>query len=215
MASRKIPFVNGEYYHVFNRGVAKMPIFHNAHDFRRFTKTMLYYQKDGIKPRFSFTTDKALDISAFPNNVSLICYCLMPNHFHLLVKQEKEGGITEFISKLSNSYTKYYNTKRKRIGPLFQGEFKAVHIQTTEQLLHLSRYIHLNPLIGYVTKALPLYKWSSYHEYINNNGVIKICEKSIILNQFKTIEAYKVFITDHEKYARELEIIKHQLLDDP
>ncbi len=214
MPSRSIPFVNGEYYHIFNRGVAHMQIYRNASDYKRFIKAMQYYQKAGIKPRYSFYDPKIHILDLNKNLVDIVCYTLMPNHFHFLLKQTEEGGITELVSKLTNSYTKYFNTKYKRVGPLVQGEFRAVYIQTNEQLIHLSRYIHLNSLVGFITKDLDLYPWSAYHEYINTIDT-KICSKEIILAQFKSPEDYKKFVLDQEDYGKRLEAIKHQLLDYP
>ncbi len=157
MPTRKIPFVNGEYYHVLNRGVAHIPIFNNKRGYEQFTKTMLYYQIENPKPRLSYFSPKSPLLNVDKKIVEIVCYCLMPNHFHFLLRQVREGGISEFISKLSNSYTKYFNIKNKRIGPLFQGEFKAIHIETNEQLIHLSRYLHLNPLVAYLIKDLEEY----------------------------------------------------------
>ena len=144
--------------------------------------------------------------------VDIICYCLMPNHFHFLIKQLKDGGITEFISKLSNSYTKYYNVKYNRVGPLLQGEFKAVLIESDAQLIHVSRYIHLNPIASFLVKDLNEYRWSSYKEYVENdtNG---ICNKEAVLSFFKSPKDYEKFVLDQVDYAQRLEIIKHQLLD--
>ena len=95
---------------------------------------------------------------------------------------------------------------------MLQGDFKAVHVGTNEQLLHLSRYIHLNPLVGYVVKDLDEYKWSSYPEYVNlvNN---QICNKKIILDQFESPQKYRQFVLDQADYGKKLEAIKHQLLD--
>lgn len=214
MPYRKVPFVNREYYHVFNRGVASMDIFHNDFDRKRFIKTMLYYQLDGPKPRFSLLSPSVTPLNKNGKIINFISYCLMPNHFHFLLQQVKENGITEFISKLSNSYTKYFNTKNKRVGHLLQGEFKAVHIRTNEQLIHVSRYIHLNPLVGYVTRDLKTYPWASFQEYIDLNKN-DICSKRIILDQFKSPQDYEKFVLDHEDYARKLESIKHLLLEDP
>lgn len=175
-------------------------------------KTTLYYLIDGPKPRFSIFSPTTQLLNAEKRIVEIVCYCLMPNHFHFLLQQKRDGGITEFASKLTNSYTKYFNIKNRRVGPLFQGEFKSVYIETNEQLLHLSRYIHLNPLVDYVTKYLENYKWSSYIEYINSsiNGA---CQKDIILNQFKSHNDYKQFVLNWEDYGKKLEAIKHQLLD--
>lgn len=213
MPSRKIPFVNEEFYHVFNRGVAKMQIFNNFYDYNRFLKTILYYSIDSNKPKFSIFASTTSLLDKTKKTVDIICYCLMPNHFHFLLRQIKDGGITEFISKISNSYTKYFNTKNKRVGPLLQGEFKAVHVETNEQLIHLNRYLHLNPLVGYIAKDLEDYPWSSFKEYINQTKE-KICTKEIVMEQFKDIEEYKQFVLDQEDYAKQLEMIKHQLIDE-
>ncbi len=211
MPSRAIPFVNNEYYHVFNRGVAKMPIFNSSFDYKHFMNTFLYYHINGPKPRFSFFRNKPIELKNNEKIVEVICYCLMPNHFHFLLRQKEENGITEFISKLSNSYTRYFNVKNKRVGPLFQGEFKSVYVESNEQLLHLSRYIHLNPLIGYVTKDLKTYRWSSYPEYL---GLAKdICSKEEVLGQFKSVKDYEKFVMDQVDYARALDFTKHMLLD--
>lgn len=190
-----------------------MPIFGGAVYYRRFLKSMFYYQLEGPKPRFSLfaPTSNFLNLNK-KKIVDIICYCLMPNHFHLLLGQLREGGITEFISKLSNSYTKYFNIRNKRIGPLFQGEFKAVHVESNEQLIHLSRYIHLNPLVGYLTDDLETYRWSSYPEFISQSNA-NICPKKIILDQFKSYKNYMKFVLDQEDYGKQLEFIKHQLID--
>lgn len=206
------PLVNGEYYHIFNRGVAKMNIFRNSYDSQRFLKTMLYYQILGPKPRFSLFTPTTNPLDQSKKIVEIICYALMPNHFHFLLKQLVDKGITEFISKLSNSYTKYFNTHSKRVGPLLQGEFRSVLIESNEQLLHLSRYIHLNPSVSGLGDNLEEYPWSSYLEYIGSNTQ-EVCSKSIILDQFKSPKHYQQFVLDQESYGRELEIIKHKLLD--
>jgi len=191
-----------------------MPIFTDNFDYRRFMKTALYYQLEGPKPRFSIfnPNPNIAPLENRANIVDIVCYCLMPNHFHFLLQQKKDEGITEFISKLSNSYTRYFNTKDNRVGPLFQGEFKSVYVETTEQLIHLSRYIHLNPLVGNITKDLETYNWSSYPEYLGkiNDGV---CSKNIVLDQFESVETYRQFVLDYEGYARELKMIKHQILD--
>lgn len=189
-----------------------MQIFSTAFDYRRFLNSVLYYQIEGPKPKFSLFKVKSVKLDNNKKIVDIICYCLMPNHFHFLLQQKKEGCITEFMAKLSNSYTKYFNTKNKRIGPLLQGEFQSVHVGSNEQLVHLSRYIHLNPLIGYITKDLNNYRWSSYLEYLGLAGN-NICSKEIILDQFKSLDDYKQFVLDQIGYARELDTIKHQLLD--
>lgn len=189
-----------------------MQIFNNFYDHNRFLKTMIYYSIDGLKPRFSIFTPTTTALNTNKKIVDIVCYCLMPNHFHILLRQKRDGGITEFTSKLSNSYTKYINIKNNRVGPLFQGNFKAVHVETNEQLLHISRYIHLNPLVSYVARDLDNYKWSSYPEFVSFIGS-EVCDKKIILDQFKSPEEYKRFVLNQADYGKNLEVIKHQLLD--
>lgn len=213
MPSRVFPFVNGYFYHIYNRGVEKRPIFEGAWDYSRLVKTIQYYQLSGPKPRLSiFLKYKTFKPDSHKKIINVISYCLMSNHFHFLLKQTRDGGITEFISKLSNSYTKYYNTKYHRVGPLLQGEFKAVLVESDEQLIHLSRYIHLNPVVSLLVKELNQYRWSSYHEYVGNkNG---ICSKEDILGFFKSAKEYQKFALDQIDYGKQLEKIKHQLIDE-
>ena len=141
-----------------------------------------------------------------------MCFCLMPNHFHFLVKQLKENGISIFVSQLSNSYTRYFNVKYNRVGPLFQGAFKSVRIETEEQLIHVSRYIHLNPVVSGIAKRPEDYRWSSYAEYITQAPFF--CSIEEVISLFKISQKYKKFVEDQIDYARTLEFIKHSLLDE-
>lgn len=214
MPYRTTPLINDSYYHIFNRGVEKRYIFSGPKDYKRFLSILFYYQFSGPKPSFSlYRRFKNQNFSNNPKIIEVLAYCLMPNHFHLLLKQLTDNGVSEFIGKISNGYTKYFNTKHNRVGPLFQGAFKAVLVETDEQLLHVSRYIHLNPYVSELVKDLEAYKYSSYREYIGLDEV-EICSKELILNFFKTTKDYKKFINDHSGYALGLEQIKHMLLDE-
>ncbi len=137
----------------------------------------------------------------------------MPNHFHFLIRQLKENGISKFMSQISNSFTKYFNTKYNRVGPLFQGAFKAVLIESDEQLIHVSRYIHLNPIVSGLVKNLEDYRWSSYLECIK--PIDTFCSTNEILGFFTPDERkrYKEFVEAQIDYGRKLEKIKHQLID--
>ncbi|RJQ36975.1 hypothetical protein C4559_04590 [Candidatus Microgenomates bacterium] len=213
MPYRSTPFLSENFYHLFNRGVEKRIIFSDDHDYQRFLQTLYYYQFSGPKPRFS--THKKFKIKDFSHNpkiIDIICYCLMPNHFHLLIRQVKEGGIQEFIQKVINSYTKYYNTKHNRVGHLFQGVFKAVPIETDEQLLNVSRYIHLNPYVSDLTKNSETYQYSSYQAFIGKTSDT-LCVKKPILDFFQDEVAYERFVNDHASYAKEIEYSKHLLID--
>lgn len=212
MPGRKVVFVNDCYYHIFNRGVEKRDIFTQLKDYKRFTKALNYYRLCGPKPSFSKFNQFSLHKPSVANKlVSVLCYCFMPNHFHFLVRQLKENGVSTFISQLSNSYTKYFNTKYRRVGALFQGVFSAVMIESGEQLIHTSRYIHLNPAVSGIVNRLEDYPWSSYHEYMNGPF---ICDTSEILNFLHSKEKYKKFIEDQIDYGTTLEILKHQLVEE-
>jgi REP element-mobilizing transposase RayT len=176
MPYRESIFSAGNYYHVFSRGNEKRDIFLDPADYERFLSKMQEYK--------------------VIHKISIICYCLMPNHFHLLLKQNTNKSISSFIHRLTVSYSMYFNKRYDRVGHLFQGRFKAKCITKDEYLLHLSRYIHLNPLeiINSIEK-LEEYPWSSYGEYLNISN-IKICEKEIILKQFNNnpLQTYKKFV---------------------
>ena len=136
----------------------------------------------------------------------------MPNHFHFLLRQKTDDGLSKFVGDLLNSYTKYFNIKNDRVGPLFQGRFRAVLIDNDEQLVHVSRYIHLNPLIANLVSDIESYPWSSYRDYLGlgNNTFVKTAE---ILDLFKSKEDYKQFVLDQVDYARVLDQFKHKFLD--
>lgn len=215
VAYRITPFTDQGFYHIYNRGVEKRHIYSIERDYQRFLESLYYYQFTGPKPPFSrkhLPAFQKLDFSKNSKLVEIICYCLMPNHFHLLLRQTQEGGVQKFMQQTLNSYTKYFNTKHDRVGPLLQGAFKAVSIETDEQLVHVSRYIHLNPFVADLIKDLETYSYSSYPTYIGSDNH-SLCHKEPVLSLFKNPDEYKKFVTDHSGYAKELELIKHLLLD--
>lgn len=211
MPYRTTPFVNGQIYHIFNRGSEKRIIFQSNRDRARFLKSLQYYQLTDPKPRFSKFSLSGNKELKDKKVVEIFCYCLMPNHFHLLIRQLENDGISKLMSKFLNSYTKYFNTKYDRVGALMQGQFKAVLVESDEQFIHLSRYIHLNPVVSYIVKNLKDYPWSSYKEYIQDYE--GFCDKKEVLNFFKTPAAYEQFVLDQTAYGMELELIKHKLID--
>lgn len=145
--------------------------------------------------------------------IELVAFCLMPNHFHLLLRQEMDQGISDFMQKITNSYTRYFNTKHKRVGPVFQGAFKAVHVETDGQLLHLSRYIHLNPLVSFIVRDQDFlsYPWSSLNQYLEGDN--NYLDSQSILNNFSDPQGYLEFVKNQVDYGRELERIKHLTLE--
>lgn len=213
MPYRNIKFANGRYYHLFNRGVEKRDIFSLKEDYQHFLETLFYYQFGNPKP--SLSTHKRFKLVDFENNQKIIeinTYCLMPNHFHLLVRQLDKNGVQDFARKVLNSYTKYFNTKNKRVGHLFQGAFKAVPVETDKQLLHLSRYIHLNPFVANLVNKPEEYQFSSLQEYFEDLAN-NLCSTEIILNQFRNKKDYQKFIRDYQHYAKELAEIKNLTLE--
>lgn len=212
MPRRKVSFVNGYYYHVFNRGVEKRDIFLSETDKVRFIRTVAYYRYLIKFPKFSkFNPNIHVNVQS-EMLISLIAFCLMPNHFHFLIRQEKENGILDFVRKISNSYAKFFNIKYDRVGPLLQGKFKAVMVESEEQLIHVARYIHLNPYVIGLTDDLKNYPWSSYLEYLKK-GDYSLCERDLLLSFFPNLESYEEFHNDQKDYAKSLEENKHNFID--
>lgn len=204
---RKIPLVTNHIYHVFNRGVNKNEIFFSEKDYKRFTLAARHYIAKNSK--FSYDKPNSDPVSAASKSkVEILAYCLMPNHFHFLIKQLDDNGITSYMRRFMNSYVHYVNIKYKRVGPLFQGRFKGVLIESDQQLLHVSRYIHLNPLVSDLVASLDDYLWSSYFTYTQNRED-GLCNPDLILSSFKTKKDYKQFVLDQKDYARSLEKLKH------
>lgn len=196
------PFVDGYYYHIYNRGVEKRPIFNSTWDYYRFFTTLNYYRISPLVMKLSdFRRGKKTIKEAKDQKqiVEILAYCLMPNHFHLLIKQESEEGITKFLKKITNSYTRYFNTKYDRIGPLMQGTFKAKLIDTDEYLLQLSKYIHRNPF-SHILKRNISYPYSSYSHYLSNDSH-PFCNKKPVLSYFSNSNPnldYKNFVEEGE-----------------
>src|SRR3989344_3618833 len=223
MPFRKTLFVNNQYYHVLNRGVADSIIFNNVYDYQRFSHLIRFYRyknpplsfskynKLPLEQRVEFA--KSLQEKGKPQ-VELYSYCLMPNHFHFLLKQTLDYGIQKFLTNLQNGYAKYYNIKLKRFGPLFQSRFKAKIILTDEVFLHVSRYIHLNPTSSYLAsmKELPSYTWSSLPEYFKTSDT-SFLNTNFILKMVGGKKEYKKFIYNQVDYQRKLQRIKHILLE--
>ncbi len=222
-AARKLIFSNGEIYHVFNRGVEKRRIFTDKREHKRAQELLWYYSHEAPQTRYSFYVKlpPAIRETHFSSlirqrkKITILCYILMPNHFHLLVRQDLDHGIAEFLADFSNSYARYFNTKNKRVGPLFQGNFKAVRIESTEQMLHVSRYIHLNPVSSYLIKLSDVgsYPWSSLGEYLQGRNP-SISTPGIVLSHFPSTERYLAFLNDQAEYAQTLEQLKHLAIED-
>ena len=196
MSTRKTVFADGEYYHVFNRGVDKRIIYADQYDMDRFFKSLVEFNV--VDPIGSLYENSFLQLGGptaklSERLVNIIAYCLNPNHYHLILEQLVDGGISEFMKRLGG-YAWYFNNKYERSGALFQGRFKAVNIDSNEYLLHASSYVNLNDRVhqlgGPTAKLVP--SRSSWGEYMDDK-IKGICEKGIILEQFKNVGEYENF----------------------
>jgi len=192
---RKVQFANGEYYHIFNRGVEKRDIFTNQEELDRFFQSMNEFNTltpIGSIYVASFRKNNLLRnlVPKSGNLVDFICYCLCPNHYHFILRQVADHGIAKFMHRLGLGYTNYFNEKYKRSGSLFQGTFKANHIDSDEYLLYISAYVNLNYKVHQLTDNLFS---SSLEDYLQDVEKEKLCDTKIILNQFANISEYKSF----------------------
>lgn len=224
MPRRLIPLVPQQIYHVFNRSIAKQPIFINQRDYERFLETVFFYSFD--KPRIRFSHFNRLDQNQKnkfledlrrdgKKNIQILGFCLMPNHFHFLIKELNGSGIVKFIGNLQNSYAKYFNTKNKRTGGLFQSTFKVARVESDEQFIHVARYIHLNPYSSYILKMpqeIENYYWSSFGHYLNKVNYEFIFPK-LLMGFFSSVEKLRKFTLDQADYQRKLSDIKHLFLE--
>lgn len=196
---RKTLLANGEYYHIFNRGTDKRTIFPDEDMFARFLQSMDEFNTTipiGSIYENSFRKERPLGnpVSKFgpkPKSlVAVVCYCLNPNHYHFILQQMEDRGIEKFMHRLGLGYTKYFNQRHERSGVLFQGPFKAIHIDSNEYLLHLSAYVNLNDRVHGLGNGVSKSSWG---EYMGQGG---FCAKEIILAQFKNAAEYKDFALD-------------------
>lgn len=211
-------------YHIYNRGIDKRVIFKDSKDYAYFLYLLKIYLLDPVLLREdiertgqSLHKKRSRERSHF-GKIELLSYCLMPNHFHLLIKQKGETDISDFMKSLMTSYSMYFNLKYKRQGTLFQGRYKAALVKEDDYLLHLSRYIHINPLKvqGLSCPKLGEYDYSSYADYLGRKNT-KWINKNVILayftenkeNSFINHSSYKSFV---EEYANDSELILGDLI---
>lgn len=207
---RKVQFANGEYYHIFNRGVDKREIFLSEEDLLRFLQSMDEF--NSLEPigsiyQNTFEKYKIKSNAQKGNLVNIICYCLNPNHYHLILEQVADNGIKKYMHRLGG-YTMFFNNKYKRSGALFQGTYKAVHVASNEYLLRLSAYVNLN---NRVHQLRGLASKSSWEEYIGDKN--EFCKKDIIMNQFNNPMDYKEFAEDALMDIKERKEMEKLLLD--
>lgn len=219
MQLRDVPFETGEYYHIFNKTIDRRLVFTTPFYIGHFYQLIEYYRSENSIKRFSHYvklcrsahSTMALTISEESSwRVHIISYCLMPNHFHFLLKQTCENGISKMFSQVLNAFTRTHNLLHKRHGQIFLSRFQSRHIKSERQLLHVSRYINLNPYTSYVlTDPLALIHnpICSLGEFnLKYKSGIKLCDKSLILNHFKTNENYIRYVLKNAKHQRKLHL---------
>jgi len=190
------------YYHVYARGASKQKIFLDASDYHYFYKLLQRYLS--AEPEVS-KTGKVYP--HFKNRITLLAFCLMTNHFHLLVYQEEAEDLQGFMKSVMTSYSRYFNLRYKRSGPVFESRYKAVRIDSDQYLHHISRYIHLNP------RRWENYTNSSLKFYTQSNTAPAWLDTNPILSMFSSAEEYHTFMADYEAMRDMLAEIKHQLAD--
>lgn len=200
---RGLRFLADQYYHIYNRGVEKRAIFLDRHDYFRFLYSLQEMNREGwvynigAKLQLKGLQAEANDSAML---VRIVCYCLMPNHFHLILRSCTEDGLPKFMHKIGTGYTNYFNKRYERTGALFQGTYKAKHIENDSYLLQLSRYLHLNPTdledkLGDKLSFARGYHWSSYRAYLKlkHRDIVRL-DREIITSQFSDLAGYGNFV---------------------
>lgn len=210
MSIRKVKLVNNEYYHLFNRGNSKQKIFHDNEDYFRFMSLLYACNSENNFKVFILTKEQSpYDFERGKQIVSIGSFCIMPNHFHILITQIEENGISKFMQKLTTAYAMYYNKKYKHTGGLFEGKFKSEHVGYDRYLKYLFSYIHLNPIkliqkdwkeIGIKNKKEALeymynYQYSSYLDYLGTKRI-----QNNILNK----KAFPEYFPNKKSFIKEI-----------
>lgn len=221
MPRRLEKFVNGSFYHVFNKTVDDLEVFDNDRNSRHFIQLLKYYRS--LKANVSFSKLKRYDSSlrkeifkktSFKKHfkIEILAYCLMPNHFHLLLKQLKTDGIVRFMAVLLDSFARYFNIASERKGPLFLTQFKSKQVKSGEQLIHVSRYIHLNPYSSSLTEklnGLENYRFFSLPAYLSRRKD-SLCKTQLIMSYFgNSRKKYQEFVYNYAERQKTLEHLKH------
>lgn len=225
-------FETGEWHHIFTRGNGKMDVFRDEQDYENFLKRLglVFGKNDDASARTGEPfvqavpgrplyrrerwTPGAIRITPFePDAFSIAAHCLMPNHFHFLIRQNSEASISKLFLKLLTSYSMYFNRKYNHVGHVFQDRFKAVRIEDDTQLKHVSAYVHVNPKIAGLVRDLKKWKYGSYPEYFSEiaGGV---CDTKILLEQFRNVREYEKFVEDSLEDIRARKDVARELMMD-
>ena len=214
MSIRKVNFVTGEHYHLYNRGNSKQKIFFDQEDCNHFVK-LLYLCNSVRSITYRDVSKNVYDFDREETLVFIGAYCPMLNHFHILIKEKTEKGISKFMQKISTAYSMYFNQKYKRTGGLFEGKFKSQHLNIDRYLKYIFSYIHLNPIklieakwkeigiknIKGAISYLRNYQHSSYLDYLNGDRIkLKILDKKEFPNYFPSKKSFEGEILEWLNY---------------
>jgi len=176
MPRRKVKFVQGEHYHIYNRGAGRQSIFLNAENYRFVLQLVNKYLT--------------------PLRVSLLAYCFLPNHYHWLVRQDGEAKAGLLPQRVFNAYSKAFNNVNNRSGTLFEDRFQAIHVGSDEYLRHLARYIHANPVRHGIADSVDLWPYSNYHEWIGTRDG-NLVNKEFVNAHFPIDGSYKAYVASY------------------
>jgi putative transposase len=198
-------------YHIYNRGLAKRDIFSSSDDYQTFLYYLSTYLLNPEKTLQKYpNTPKRTHSKSLYQEIELISYCLMPNHFHLLLKTKNETAVSKLLKQLTNAYTLYFNKRYDHTGPLFQGVYRCVEVEES-QIMQILRHIHLNPVTAFLVEKPKDYKWSSHNEYLKEK--FDLCKAEGILNNFTSVAEWEKFILDQRDYSQSLTQIQHLTLE--
>jgi len=186
---RKVSLENGEVYHIYNRGVDKRVTFLDPEDSDRFLEILDKFNTS----QNTGSLYRSKDSSGGPILVDVISFCLNPNHFHLIIRQNIDGGISKFMQKIGTGYTNYFNKKYKRSGSLFQGTFKSKHIDKDDYLIHLSVYVNLNYLVHKIDSRYKKIIRSSWDQLVGDRILLPKLDSKTILDYFGSDNEYRYF----------------------
>ena len=192
-----------QYYHVYNRGVDKQPIFKEEDDYWYFLSLFKRHLSLEVE-----TNSAGYQFKNYKNEVELIAFCLMPNHYHLLCYLKDPNGLRRLMQSVMTAYTMYFNKKYNRVGSLYQGIFLAAHVSTDEYLWHVSRYIHLNPVD--IDVDFRMYPYSSIDYFIGSKRAAWINAERLVETEVER-QRYAEFVADYNEMHQQLHAIKHSL----
>lgn len=201
MASRNVIKIDipRSYYHVYARGASRQPVFRDESDYLYFLSLFRRYLTHDV-----VVNSVGIPYEKLHDSVELLCYCLMQNHFHLLLYQEDQGAMSRLMRGVMTAYSRYFNKKYNRSGSLFETRYKASRISSDEYLMHISRYIHLNP------EKWRTYPYSSIHYYLGSPSPDWLATERV-LDLFGSSSNYEDFVQDYKSIRDIYETIKHEL----